>query len=83
MPDIKDEIRGFIIESFLFGQDDGLTDTDSFLERGIVDSTGVLDLVAHLEEEYGVVVADEEMLPENLDSVEAIAAFVGRRGGGG
>lgn len=82
MPDVKTEIRGFIIETFLFGQDDGLTDTDSFLERGIVDSTGVLDLVAHLEEAYGVLVKDDEMLPENLDSVEAVAAFVGRKRGG-
>lgn len=79
----RGEVRSFIVQTFLFGQDDGLKPGDSFLEKGIVDSTGVLELVAHLQEKYGVKVEDEEMVPDNLDSIEAVAAFVERKRTGG
>jgi acyl carrier protein len=77
MVNIQQEIREFIIANFLFGQDGAaLDDTKSFLESGIIDSTGVLELVAFLEQHFGITVADRELLPENLDSVANATRFV-------
>jgi acyl carrier protein len=77
---IPQQIRGFIIENFLFGApENGLRDNDSLLDKGIIDSTGVLELVAHLEETYNIKVDDEELVPENLDSIANISAFVIRK----
>jgi len=74
---VATKIREFITESFLFGQDDpSLGNGDSLLENGVIDSTGVLELVEFLEEGFGVAVADQELIPENLDSIERIAGFV-------
>jgi len=73
------EIRQFIAENFLFGQEKEFADEDSFLESGIIDSTGVLELVAFLDEKYGIAVSDEELLPQNLDSVANLAAFIARK----
>jgi acyl carrier protein len=71
------EIRQFVVENFLFGQDDNRIDNDrSFLESGIIDSTGVLELIAFIEQKYGIAVADEELVPANLDSVHRVASFV-------
>jgi acyl carrier protein len=79
MTSARQEIRDFIVQNFLFGQDQGLSDGASFLENGIIDSTGVLELVAHLEEVYDVKVRDDELVPDNLDSIDAIAAYLGRK----
>jgi acyl carrier protein len=77
MENIAPIIREFVISNFLFGENgDSLTDTRSFLETGIIDSTGVLELVAFLEQRFGIAVADRELLPENLDSVENVSRFV-------
>jgi acyl carrier protein len=76
MTSIAPAIREFVITNFLFGQDNGLKDDDSFLEGGIIDSTGVLELVAFLEQQFGISVADRELLPDNLDSVEKASRFV-------
>ena len=77
---MQQQIRRFILTNFLFSDDESqLKDDDSLLERGIMDSTGVLELVAFLETEFGVKVADEELVPENLDSVSRIAAFIGSK----
>lgn len=77
---IAQEIRKFIIENFLFGaSDNGLQDGDSLLDQGIIDSTGVLELVAHLEESYRIRVKDEELIPENLDSIANVAEFIIRK----
>jgi acyl carrier protein len=76
------ELRQFIIDNFLFGDQSGrfaFSDTDSLQELGIVDSTGVLELVCHLQERYAIAVADEELIPGNLDSVERIARFIERK----
>jgi acyl carrier protein len=74
------KIRSFVIENFLFGApDSGLRDSDSLLEKGIIDSTGVLELVAHIEETYAIKVEDEELIPENLDSIANISAFIIRK----
>ena len=58
---------------------ESVSDDASFLENGIIDSTGVLELVCFLETEFGIEVADEEMLPENLDSIRAVAAYISRK----
>lgn len=79
MQDPREKIRHFIRESFLFGGDDELRDDDSFLEMGIVDSTGVLELVAFLESEWDLSIDDAELVPENLDSVDNIVGFLDRK----
>lgn len=79
MQDPREKIRHFIRESFLFGGDDELNDSDSFLDMGIVDSTGVLELVAFLESEWGLTVDDSELVPENLDSVDNLVSFLDRK----
>lgn len=80
---VAEEIRRFVINSFLFGKDGAdLSNDDSFLEKGIVDSTGILELIGFLEERFQIKVADEELLPENLDSVNRVATFVDRKRAG-
>lgn len=82
MSDIKAQVRQYIADNFMFGAQARVpADSESFLEHQVLDSTGFLELVAHLEEAYGIQIADEEMIPENLDSLEAIAAFVVRKRG--
>lgn len=76
---LSDTIRAFIIENFLFGNADGLKDDTSFLEEGIMDSTGILELVTFLEETFGIAVEDEELIPENLDSIANIVSFMNRK----
>jgi acyl carrier protein len=79
----KKEIKEFILQNFMFTDDHSvLGDGDSLMQKGIVDSTGVLELVTHIEEQYKLKVQDSEMLPANLDSVDAISAFVARKLGG-
>ena len=74
---IKPRIRTFIIDNFLMGKGgEQLADDASLLEAGVLDSTGVLELVAFIEDEFGMQVTDEEMLPENLDSLTALELFV-------
>jgi len=69
-------IRDYILENFLFTTDHGqLQDDASFLEEGIVDSTGVLELVMFVEETFSIVVEDEEIVPENFDSVQKLARY--------
>jgi acyl carrier protein len=71
------QIRSFIFENFLFDADeDSLGNDDSFLEQGIIDSTGVLELVDWLEETFSLKVQDEELVPENLDSVNKLSTFI-------
>ncbi len=74
---IRAPIRRYILENFLFTDDEArLRDDASFLEEGIVDSTGVLELVMFVEETFGIEVPDEEILPENFDSVERLTRYV-------
>ncbi len=72
----KQTIREFIVENFLFGESNGLADDTSFLEEGIIDSTGILELVTYLEEEFSITVEDEELVPENLDSINNVVTFL-------
>jgi acyl carrier protein len=80
MGDAKQEIRSFIVAFFLFGQSDDLADDASLLERGIIDSTGVLELVAYLEKTFHIKIENDELIPENLDSIDAIATFLEQKG---
>ena len=76
----KPEIRKFIVDNFMFGQGgDSLHDDTSFLEGGLIDSTGVLELVAFVSGKFGVFVADEELIPDNFDSVNRLDAYLERK----
>jgi len=73
----KEKIRNFIVETFLFdAAESTINDDDSLLDSGIIDSTGVLELVSFIEEEFGIEVKDEELIPENLDSLNKLAAYI-------
>lgn len=76
MTDVAQSLRRFIRENFLFGADHRFSDDDSFVENGIIDSTGVLELIAFLEKTFGLTIDDRELVPENLDSVSNVARFV-------
>ncbi len=72
----------FIVENFLFGNAaEAPAPETSFMETGLVDSTGVLEIVSFIEGQYGISVGDDEMIPQHLDSVANIAAFVVKKGG--
>jgi acyl carrier protein len=73
------ELRRFITNSFLYGRDCGFRDDESFLEMGIIDSTGLLELINFLEKHYRIKVADADLIPENLDSIEQLCRFVERK----
>ena len=73
------DVRSFILENFLLGREAGFRDDTSFLEEGIVDSTGILELVSYLEEKYEIEITEDELIPENLDSVERIAQYLLRK----
>ena len=80
---VERDVTKFIVDNFLFGNAaEAPAPATSFMETGLIDSTGVLELVAHIEEKYGFKVADDELVPENLDSVSNLAAFVTRKAGG-
>ena len=79
MSDNKSKIRAFIIENFLFGSDNGLKDETSFMEEGIIDSTGVLELVNFLEEDFDISIEDEELIPENLDSINNVTEYLSKK----
>ena len=74
---VSAKVRDFIIENFLFRDDrDQLEDGESLLEAGLIDSTGVLELVAFIETGFGIQMADSDIVPENLDSVDAITRYL-------
>ena len=76
----KTKIREYILENYLFTDDESaLGNDESFLDKGVLDSTGILELIYFLEEEFGIEVEDEEMIPENLDSVSLIVAYLGTK----
>jgi acyl carrier protein len=77
---IRNQLRRFVVDNFLLGQENAsLTDGESFLAHDLVDSTGVLELVAFLEKHYGVDVLDEDLVPENLDSIDNLVTFLKRK----
>jgi acyl carrier protein len=77
---VRDQVRRFILTNYLFTDDDKkLDDSTSLMQDGTMDSTGILELIMFLEENFGIKVADEEMIPANLDSVQNVVAFVDRK----
>jgi len=78
---LQEQIRQFIFENFIFEEDsdDLLANDDSFLEKGIIDSTGILELVMWIGDTFGVHTEDDELIPENLDSVNRLAEFIKRK----
>ena len=80
---IEEQVRNFITENFLFGEEKKVADTDSFLENGIIDSTGVLEVVSFVEDTFNIKVKDEEMIPENLDSISNLVNFIKKKQNGG
>ncbi len=78
--DTRNEIREFVIDNFMMGRDpDELVDSGSLLELGIIDSTGVLELVGFLEEKFGIQVEDSDLVPENLDSIDNLVKFLEKK----
>lgn len=76
----KQALRTFILENYLFTEDQSaLADADSFLEKGVLDSTGIMEVVFFIEEQFGIKVEDEEMIPQNLDSIDHLVTFVERK----
>lgn len=80
MSGLRDIIRTFVVENFLFDSDGDLKDNTSFLEEGIIDSTGILELVTFIEETYEISVEDEELVPENLDSIANVVQYILKKG---
>lgn len=78
--DVKEQIRKYIAENFLFSSNGfNLDDDESFLEAGVVDSLGVVELVSFVEEKYKISVPDDDIVPDNFDSVDNLAAYIARR----
>lgn len=77
---MKDTIRQYILSNLLFTDDESaLQDSESFLDGGIIDSTGVMEIILFIEDTFGIKVNDDEMLPVNLDSVDKLVAFIKRK----
>lgn len=74
-----DQVRQFIIDSFLFGDDSTLSDDTSLMAQGIIDSTGILELINFLEQTYQIKIHDNELIPENLDTLNNISRFLERK----
>lgn len=77
--DYRRRIRDFLASNFYFDESQSLRDDASLLDQGVIDSTGVLEVVGFIEETFGVTVEDDELLPENLDSVQGIANYISRK----
>jgi acyl carrier protein len=76
---LREQIRNFILGNFMLESPEDLIDDESMLEKGIIDSTGVLELVGLLESTYQIIVEDEELIPENLDSIKNVVAYLERK----
>jgi acyl carrier protein len=79
---LREQIRGFILEKYPRARKDGLTDRSPLLESGLIDSLGILDLVGFLEEKFAIQVTDEELVPENFQNVDQLAVFVAQKKNG-
>lgn len=80
MQQIEREVRQFIVDNYFFGQDEcEFSDDDSFLDKGVLDSLGILSLVSFIQQEYGIEIDDQELVPDNWDSVRRVAQFVHKK----
>ncbi len=77
---VRESVRDFVNTNFLMGTNSlSYNDNDSFLQLGIIDSTGVLELVGYIQDTFGIQIADTDLVPENLDSIENVATFIQRK----
>ena len=80
MGDVQERVEQFILDNLLLGDDARMPSaTDSLIGTGVIDSTGILELIEYLEHEFGVEIGDTETVPENLDGIDRIVAFVHRK----
>jgi len=80
---LKTELKKFIIDTFLIGDEkESLNDSDSFMQNGYIDSTGILELTQHVETTYKFTIEDDEMVPENLDSIDNLVKYITSKLGG-
>jgi acyl carrier protein len=77
--DVIAEVRKFLLDNFVMGGDVKIADDTSFMEQHILDSTGFIELITYIEDEFDVKVGDEEMVPENFDSLRNIRAYLERK----
>lgn len=73
------DVREFVIANFLFGRAEPLDDDASFMDEGLIDSTGILQLVTYLEETYAIEIDEDELIPDNLDSIKKVRSYLGRK----
>jgi acyl carrier protein len=83
MSDISAKVRNYVVATFLFGDNSKLGDETSFLENSILDSTGMLELINFVEQEFGISIDPSELIPDNLDSIKNVTGFVERKKGAG
>ena len=77
---VEQTVKNFILENYLFTDDQSALDiNDSFMDKGVVDSTGMMEIIFFLEDEYNIAVADKEMISDNLDSISNIVNFIARK----
>ena len=76
---VLSEVREYVVQNFLFGDGERLGDDTSFLEEGIIDSTGIQELIMFLEEAYGLKIEDDELIPKNFDTLQNVANFIERK----
>jgi acyl carrier protein len=79
MSSIAADVRSFVVANYLLGRESGFSNDASFMDEGIIDSTGILELVSHLEASYGITIPEDELIPDNLDSVNRIAAYLSKK----
>lgn len=78
----EDKLRTYILENYLFSDDQSeLDNADSFMGKGILDSTGIMEVIFYIEEEFGIEISEEEMVPDNLDSINNLLAFLKKKNG--
>ena len=78
---VLETVKAYVVENFLFGDDSRIGPKTEFLENGILDSTGVLELVGFLEEKFGIRVEDDELVPDNMNSLEKITLYISKKTG--
>jgi acyl carrier protein len=80
MQQIERKIRQFVVDNYFFGKDEReFSDEDSFLDKGVLDSLGILTLVSFIQQEYAIQIDDQELVPDNWDSVRRVAQFVHKK----
>lgn len=79
--EVLESVKNYVLENIVYDENADLKGDTLFLENGIIDSTGILELVSYIEEEFDLVVEDDEMIPENLNSLENISAFIAKKAG--